>query len=248
MLSHRCSPVAEGSIPCRPELPQCFIHHQLNCWHGGNRRAWAVLGINMQNNSGETGFGTFSHKHTWLCKPFHPGVFRVWCTVTARACDWYEGINTGFLLPWYNYYLYAGVVHVIFCAGHTLGTSLFSPPPSTTSPHGLFVNSSSSSGKMAFSPVFPAVGSGMLPDESIYISWFRFIIYIFGDFVGPVQQNAMSESPMAQQKQVFGKDTSNGAGGGNFQLPPRLAHHRPSGNRSAGWLVTVHVTTHISGL
>ena len=83
---------------------------------------------------------------------------------------------------------------------------------------------------MAFSPVFPAVGSGLLPDETVYI---RCIVYIFGDFVGPVQQNVMSEGPIPQQKQIFGKDTSNGAGGGNFQLPPRLAHHRPAGNRLA---------------
>ena len=55
--------------------------------------------------------------------------------------------------------------------GHTLGTSLFSPPPSSTSPHGIFVNSPTTSGKVAFSPVFPTVGSGSLLDEQpVYVT------------------------------------------------------------------------------
>ena len=45
--------------------------------------------------------------------------------------------------------------------GHTLGTSLFSPPPSSTSQHGIFVNSPTTTGKVAFPSVFPAVGSGL---------------------------------------------------------------------------------------
>lgn len=50
-----------------------------------------------------------------------------------------------------------------FLIGHTLGTSLFSPPPSSGNQHGLFVNSPNSSGKVGFSPGtpnHPPVGSG----------------------------------------------------------------------------------------
>ena len=54
-------------------------------------------------------------------------------------------------------FLYFACIH----AGHTLGTSLFSPPPSSTSPHGMCVNSPTTSGKVPFpSGGFYAVGSG----------------------------------------------------------------------------------------
>ena len=61
-----------------------------------------------------------------------------------------------------------GVITIVFIfaflIGHTLGTSLFSPPPSSGNQHGLFVNSPNSSGKVVgFSPGtpnHPPVGSG----------------------------------------------------------------------------------------
>ena len=53
--------------------------------------------------------------------------------------------------------------------------------------------------------------------------------YFFA-LLGPVQQS-MSEGALAQQKQVFVKETTNGSSNGNVHLPPRLAQHRFSGNR-----------------
>ena len=47
----------------------------------------------------------------------------------------------------------------LYHAGHTLGTSLFSPPPSTGNQHGLFINSPTSSGKVGYTSTHPPVGS-----------------------------------------------------------------------------------------
>ena len=63
--------------------------------------------------------------------------------------------------------LYCGVSVALYIhTGHTLGTSLFSPPPSSTSQHGIFVNSPTTTGKVAFPSVFHAVGSGLYRSSS----------------------------------------------------------------------------------
>ena len=112
--------------------------------------------------------------------------------------------------------------------GHTLGTSLFSPPPpSTTAPHGVFINSPTNTGKvLGFAPGAPAlppVGSGPR----------------FRHYESPKQGMSMplhpqsstnqlqQDSPTAQQK-PFPKSASNGINPslGSFQLPPRLAQQQ----------------------
>lgn len=87
--------------------------------------------------------------------------------------------------------------------GHTLGTSLFSPPPSSTSQHGIFVNSPTTTGKVAFPSVFHAVGSGSM-------------------------QHSLSEGSLVQHKQFFGENIPKNSGNSTSQLPPR---HQLSGNR-----------------
>ena len=55
-----------------------------------------------------------------------------------------------------------GCLLFILLPGHTLGTGLFSPPPSTGNQHGgMFINSPISSRKVGYSPNHPPpVGSG----------------------------------------------------------------------------------------
>ena len=131
-----------------------------------------------------------------------------------------------------------GVTHSpVQILGHTLGTSLFSPPPSSTAPHGVFVNSPSATGKIVGfapgTPAHPPVGSG--PRFRRYDSPKQ--LGHMGNSItsqspGTLQMQLSQESPIAQQK-PFPKPTANGASpiptNSNFQplqLPPRLAQQQ----------------------
>ena len=126
--------------------------------------------------------------------------------------------------------------------GHTLGTSLFSPPPSSGAPHGIFINSPTNSGKVMGmgapgSPARAAVGSGVRlrrydsPKQN-------HVPHPSGEAPSsaPVPSSSMSpvESPSLQQKQLS-KLSTNGsspvppgipAGFQSPQLPPRLAQQQ----------------------
>ncbi len=122
--------------------------------------------------------------------------------------------------------------------GHTLGTSLFSPPPpSSTTPHGVFVNSPTTTGKvLGFAPGTPAlppVGSG--PRFRRYESPKQPGLYgsSLSQSTGPVAQTHLpQDSPVAQQK-PFPTTATNGmnlnSGSPGFHslpLPPRLAQQQ----------------------
>ena len=132
-----------------------------------------------------------------------------------------------------------GVTHSpIQILGHTLGTSLFSPPPSSTAPHGVFVNSPTTSGKVLNyapgAPTLPPVGSGPRfrrynsPNQGSHLT----------NSISPHSQSPgpnisqPQDSPIAQHKQFASKPTTNGSTtvpGTSFQplqLPPRLAQQQ----------------------
>ena len=126
--------------------------------------------------------------------------------------------------------------------GHTLGTSLFSPPPSSGSPHGIFVNSQTSAGKVfgvgpPGSPARAPVGSGVRLRR--YDSPKHGHAHIGGEVpvsVAPSHPPAMSpvDSPPLQQKPVSKLSTSgsspvSGGSPSGFpspQLPPRLVQQQ----------------------
>ena len=130
--------------------------------------------------------------------------------------------------------------------GHSLGTSLFSPPPSSSAQHGaMFVNSPTSTGKVVGfapgTPAHPPVGSGTRfrryesPKLGGHISEVSNSIPPNSQPSGPLVQN--HNSPVMQHK-GFGKPSTNGAGpitGSSgfqpIQLPPRLAQQQQQQNQ-----------------
>eukprot|EP00731_Ephydatia_muelleri_P014267 Em0007g1577a len=126
--------------------------------------------------------------------------------------------------------------------GHTLGTSLFSPPPSSSSPHGIIVNFQTSAGKVfgegpPGSPARTPVGSGVRLCR--YDSPKHGHAHIGGEVpvsVAPSHPPAMSpvDSPPLQQKPVSKLSTSglspvSGGSPSGFpspQLPPRLVQQQ----------------------
>lgn len=144
-----------------------------------------------------------------------------------------------------------GVTHSpVQIMGHTLGTSLFSPPPSSTTPHGAFANSPTSTGKIFApgAPTHPPVGSGPRfrrfdsPKQGVHIGDMS-TLPPHSQSPGPITQNHLSqESPVAQHK-LFPKPATNGAGaipGSSsspyqaLQLPPRLAQQQQQQQRNTG--------------
>ena len=137
-----------------------------------------------------------------------------------------------------------GVTHSpVQILGHTLGTSLFSPPPSTTH-HGMFVNSPSTVGKVigyaSGSPAHAPVGSGLRyrtyesPKQGNHISEVSSVPIGQSTTGGLSQVQFLPENPVPQpqpKQHLKGNDGTNG--GGNsltgsssfqpVQLPPRLA-------------------------
>lgn len=125
--------------------------------------------------------------------------------------------------------------------GHSLGTSLFSPPPSSTAQHsGMFVNSPTSTGKVVGfapgTPAHPPVGTGTRfrryesPKLGGHISEVSKSMPPNSQSSGSLSQN--HNSPVMQHKS-FGKSGTNGAnpiaGSSSFQpiqLPPRLAQQQ----------------------
>ena len=135
-----------------------------------------------------------------------------------------------------------GVTHSpVQILGHTLGTSLFSPPPSSTAHHGMFINSPSSAGKVlgypSGSPAHAPVGSGLRfrryesPKQGGHVSEIPVAPPPQPQPGGSLSQvQFMPENPMPQHKQQPKANGSNGgaalSGSSGFQpvqLPPRLA-------------------------
>ena len=140
----------------------------------------------------------------------------------------------------------SGVAHSpIQILGHTLGTSLFSPPPSTTGHHhGMFVSSPSSGGKvLGYPPGSPAhapVGSGMRfrrydsPKQPLHSSEGHTSNAQTQGGGGGAHVQFRSENPIPQgQAHVKAAGSSNSgvalSGSSPFQpvqLPPRLANQQ----------------------
>lgn len=126
--------------------------------------------------------------------------------------------------------------------GHTLGTSLFSPPPpSSTTPHGVFVNSPTSTGKVigigSNSPALPPVGTG--PRFRRYDSPKQpgLIGSSLSQSTGPLPQAHLSQdSPVTQQKSFLSPATNGNTASGfhSIPLPPRLAQQQQQQQRITG--------------
>ncbi len=128
--------------------------------------------------------------------------------------------------------------------GHTLGTTLFSPPPSTsTNPHGIFVNSPTTTGKiLGFAPGTPAlppVGSGPRFRRFESPKQPGLIGSTLSQSTGSATQTHLNQdSPVAQQQKAFPSTaTTNGVnpnatlpGFHSLPLPPRLAQQQQQRN------------------
>ena len=127
--------------------------------------------------------------------------------------------------------------------GHTLGTSLFSPPPSSSAHPGMFINSPTTGGKIIGYPtgsptVHAPVGSGLrfrryespkqaghaLPNEVAPVVHGQTSAGVAQQFI-PESPIPASQPPPLQQKGVdgVGGSITGSSGFQPVQLPPRLA-------------------------
>lgn len=136
--------------PTHPQGPVQYMQHQMQPppVYGQDAGGYVNTQAVMPNNAMHFPPGTHSQPSTPTIGPLSlapPGILQ------AQQQGIYSPPSSG---------ITQSPIQIL---GHTLGTSLFSPPPSSGNHHGLFVNSPTSSGKVGFppgAPGHPPVGSG----------------------------------------------------------------------------------------